>query len=794
MSSDGQVGKVSAYKKYRGLIILVISFLVLTTGLLALNMSMTRQFTKFTAVLDASHQQGNLVQELSKNLVDMNLYLDEVLGEQGHGNAAHEITAESQNNAVQVVKLSDLPQSAIYRLQEIADEKALYERTLKAFQQGGTTLSSTGQEVEITAIETNPVALESLKNAQEIWTPYLGLLDNFLTDSQRGVLSKQTSDYLVDYTRLYNKSLQTEADILSSALNSEVNKRADILQIVQAVGIATAFILFVLIIFGALRQLVGNDALLEAARKETTNIMRTVNTGLFLLDKELVIGTQHSEALEGIIGTDRIAGESLTSVLRNRVSDKDLQTAEQFLKQLYNPRVDEELVQSLNPLNKVMLHNTDQDTAESRYLDFVFSRVHEGEDISQILVSVNDVSEAVRLEQRLERERAQNDMQLEMLATILNVSPSVTNDFITNTHTHIERMNNVLKNPGSSQFELENKLRAIYREMHSLKGEASALNLHSFTKIATEAENKLQTLQNQGRLAGNDFLPLTVHLDELLNLSNVISGLGQRINSVNADIKSAMNTNSAATAQAYAQTRAKAQAGAQAQQAQAQVQAQPSDELSLVSTDIGLDTHDLSIEQTQPDARQTLGEYLVKFGADIAARQGKNIHVDIEAMNGQYIPQNLSVVVRELCVQLLRNAVVHGIADTQTRLALGKPAQGRVVISVQDSAGDNKDNFVFSVEDDGQGIDYDTIREKLINSGRYPADKVIGFTKGQLLNTLFSSGFSTKDSADEDGGRGVGLDIVKERVKEYGGKINVDSKKGEFARFVIRLPIPKDLL
>ena len=69
-------------------------------------------------------------------------------------------------------------------------------------------------------------------------------------------------------------------------------------------------------------------------------------------------------------------------------------------------------------------------------------------------LNVNDVSDAVYLEQRLEKERSQNDMQIEMLTTILNVNPKIINEFITNTQMHIVKMNNIWKNPGSSQYEL----------------------------------------------------------------------------------------------------------------------------------------------------------------------------------------------------------------------------------------------------------------------------------------------------------------------------------------------------
>ena len=92
------------------------------------------------------------------------------------------------------------------------------------------------------------------------------------------------------------------------------------------------------------------------------------------------------------------------------------------------------------------------------------------------------------------------------------------------------------------------------------------------------------------------------------------------------------------------------------------------------------------------------------------------------------------------------------------------------------------------VQDDGQGIDYDSIRTKLSTEGRFSIEEANKLTKGQLLKQLFSSGFSTKDDADEDGGRGVGLDIIKAKVKDYDGKLNVNSELGQMTRFVITLP------
>lgn len=91
------------------------------------------------------------------------------------------------------------------------------------------------------------------------------------------------------------------------------------------------------------------------------------------------------------------------------------------------------------------------------------------------------------------------------------------------------------------------------------------------------------------------------------------------------------------------------------------------------------------------------------------------------------------------------------------------------------------------VEDDGRGIDENAIRETMLASGKYDASKVAALSKRQLIGMLFTSGFSTKAHADEDGGRGVGLDVVKELVAKQGGKIDVQTEVGRFTRFIVVL-------
>lgn len=731
-------------KRYQGLIISIALFLSLIGALLAFTFYTSSLLERNTALIDQTNQVANSAQSVIKDLFD----LDNSYGE------------DTSSPHIQRV------------LSRLEENTALITNSLSAIEQGGRITDSTGESYNLPKVDDSAQA--NVAAAKEQWQAlepkiqtYLKDADNIMVpsadDLTRAVEQAKTSSLLI------NDSL----DNLTRDVFSNAERQATTIRLIQVLGVAAIFAYFLIFVFFFVRRLRETDAEAAAARRETQEIMETVNTGLFLLDKDLKIGQQHSRALNGIIGADNLAGENFTSVLRGRISDKDLNTTKQFIEQLYNPRVKEKLVDSLNPLHKVMLHNTGENKgADSRFLDFKFSRVYDKKDIARILVNVNDVSDAVYLEQRLEKERSQNDMQIEMLTTILNVNPKIINEFIANTDAHINKMNNILKNPGSSQYELETKLKAIYREMHSLKGEASALKLHSFTKIASDAEDKLHALQNQGQLSGNDFLPLAVHLDDLLSLSNTIATLGERIN----------RSEPAASKPATTSTTTLSNAVAQQSRPLAESTAPKSQPTSLSIGNISLDGgQDIDLSD---DAGEDQLSFYRDFAKDIAARQGKQVQLNSHTLTQVNIPGHLAKPIKEIGIQLLRNAVVHGVEAPSVRHSLGKETAGKIDLEVQD----NGQEVMLIVQDDGQGIDYDSIRHKLVAENHVDNEAASQLTHSDLLKQLFSSGFSTKEDTDEDGGRGVGLDIIKSLVKDYDGKLNVNSERGKMTRFVITLP------
>ena len=722
-------------KRYHSLIISIALFLSLIGALLAFTFYTSSLLERNTVLIDRTNQVANSAQAVIKDLFD----LDSSYGE--------------DTNSPHIQRV----------LERLEQNTALITSSITAIEQGGEITDVDGKSYNLPKINNN--SQTNVAAANEQWLLLEPKIQNYLKDADN--IMVDSSDELiqaVEQAKTSSLLINDSLDQLTNEVFINAERQADTIRLIQILGVAAIFAYFLIFVFFFVRRLRDTDAEALAARRETQEIMETVNTGLFLLDKDLNIGQQHSRALNGIIGEERLAGENFADVLRGRISDKDLKTTRQFIEQLYNPRVKEKLVDSLNPLHKVMLHNASgEESTTSRFLDFKFSRVYEDKDIARILVNVNDVSDAVYLEQRLEKERSQNDMQIEMLTTILNVNPKIINEFINNTKAHIDKMNNILKNPGSSQFELEGKLNAIYREMHSLKGEASALKLHSFTKIASDAEDKLDALQNQGKLSGNNFLPLAVHLDDLLSLSNTIETLGERINQ--AAPKAPSSANSVASIKTAPQPSI--------------VQAKVAD---VATTSINFDGgNEVDLSDESDDEYLS---YYQDFAKDIAVRQGKQVQLNGHNLAHINIPERLKQPIKEISIQLLRNAVVHGIESPEARQSAGKSAIGSIDLEMQR---DNQ-NLIIALQDDGQGIDYEGIRHKLIADGRFGAEEANQMTHGDLLKTLFASGFSTKEQADEDGGRGVGLDVIKALVKEHNGKLNVNTELGKMTRFVITLP------
>ncbi|MBK5377265.1 Hpt domain-containing protein [Pseudomonas sp. TH43] len=131
---------------------------------------------------------------------------------------------------------------------------------------------------------------------------------------------------------------------------------------------------------------------------------------------------------------------------------------------------------------------------------------------------------------------------------------------------------------------------------------------------------------------------------------------------------------------------------------------------------------------------------------------------------------------------MLRNAVDHGLESAEVRLAAGKPAQGQITLDLSREGGD----IVFDIRDDGAGVPLEAVRRKAIKRGMLAPEAEI--SDRDVLQFILQPGFSTAEKITQISGRGVGMDVVHEEVRQLGGSMSIDSVPGQGVHFRIRLP------
>ncbi|UWJ24717.1 Signal transduction histidine kinase CheA [Methanosarcina mazei TMA] len=169
---------------------------------------------------------------------------------------------------------------------------------------------------------------------------------------------------------------------------------------------------------------------------------------------------------------------------------------------------------------------------------------------------------------------------------------------------------------------------------------------------------------------------------------------------------------------------------------------------------------------------------------DLARGQNKKIDFIIR---GKEIKIDRAIIeeIGDPLVHLLRNAVDHGIETPEKRVELGKEETGKIIITAS-----RQQNYVLiRIEDDGKGIDAEEIRKIAFQRRLISRDEAEQLSERELIQLIFTPGLSTASEVTDLSGRGVGMDIVKNRIEHLGGSIKVDSKPGTGSRFELRLPI-----
>lgn len=166
---------------------------------------------------------------------------------------------------------------------------------------------------------------------------------------------------------------------------------------------------------------------------------------------------------------------------------------------------------------------------------------------------------------------------------------------------------------------------------------------------------------------------------------------------------------------------------------------------------------------------------------------GKHIRLELYGEDTE-IDKYVAEEVVDPLMHAVRNSIDHGIEDSDARVSLGKPPEGLVELK----AFQKGNNVIISIKDDGRGIDPEKIRLKAVEKGLISESEVLD--RREMLELLFRPGFSTAEQVSETSGRGVGLDVVKEKMSTLGGAVEVSDEIGVGTTFIFTLPITLSLI
>ncbi|MEM7183222.1 MAG: ATP-binding protein, partial [Spirochaetota bacterium] len=328
---------------------------------------------------------------------------------------------------------------------------------------------------------------------------------------------------------------------------------------------------------------------------------------------------------------------------------------------------------------------------------------------------------------QLEAKAKEQISKVEKIYQILKLQPSVFTEFLKEGSEAITIVRDKLSG-GVEKLKNFQNMEEAYRAIHTLKGNARALNLDSIGEVCHKLEDELDRVRNYPESVGEKLYYL------------VQDGIEQ-------------------------------------------VQLELQDGNSLFDKVLGMKTALQDKSSSPLLALESLLRNSIKKESEV---QGKKVDFSFKQELDQGLTEPEFKILKNPLLQIIRNSVAHGLESSQEREQLGKLSRGSINIALERNDG----QLIVSCYDDGRGLDSDKLKRKAIEKGLITLEEAKFLSIEECYNLIFRSGFSTAEKISGTSGRGVGMDIVKTEIEQAGGCIRIETKEGSFTRFVIELQNP----
>ncbi|OGB66201.1 MAG: hypothetical protein A2Y94_14480 [Caldithrix sp. RBG_13_44_9] len=477
------------------------------------------------------------------------------------------------------------------------------------------------------------------------------------------------------------------------------------------------------------RELNQSNYELLRAKRDTDDILNHVEEGLFLINSGFEIGSQYSLALERMLNEKNIAHLNFLKLLERKVNNNVVTSTNEYLQLMFKNDVDEEALKELNPLQEVEINFTDENDAwiYSKYLNFNFKRICDDHTILNLIATVIDVTDQVHLTKKLKLSEERTQNQMEWLVNILHIEPALLNEFLAGVDNELNYVDSLLKH-AEGNGNLRHILEEIYRSMHLIKGNATLLDLKFFADLAHQFEDRINEVKRNTQIQASDFIPLVLRLGELKQRLYEVKKIIERMSSFHQHF-----------------------------------QIKKSEESDLLLRSI---------------------KNLIQ---NLAKDLEKEVEFNYSNFQSVSLPYQYRLLVKEILIQFVRNALYHGIESPQERILNKKRPLATITLYTEVS----EDVYSFTFRDDGRGIQINKLQQLAIASEKYPRKQIENWSDRQIAQLIFEPEFTTAEKANHFAGRGIGLDIIYQKILKHKGNIELNFEKGSFCEFKVSIPLKK---
>lgn len=512
-----------------------------------------------------------------------------------------------------------------------------------------------------------------------------------------------------------------------------------------------------------MRALRRRNRLLETMVAEKTlelkDILDHIEQGLFTIGLDGKVNPDFSARVNTILGVEEVAGRPVAELLRMDDGQSEAWKTWLELVERDHARVRWNKLERLAPVRELTVRRQDGE----RFVRIGYQQMFaQGGRLRKLMILADDVTEAKRTATRAEEEKKRHEAKVKAILGVVKNARTLSG-FLQDIETRLGEIEAIIQGlpPSPSPIE-KDKLGALFRETHTIKGTTASLGFERFSETAHEMETTLKILwKPDGGIASADFARLTgclkrmkECLEEIRDLVGTLMGAGVAGSAIIPEERVRILRD-------LGEALADRADGGDENLARLLFLCRTLDHVALA----------------------TLAENYKGMLQRLANKLGKQVEFRVIPPGYSMSPQTF-VALNEPLIHLLRNALDHGLETEAERVRLGKPPAGTLELRIESQG----ELLTIMVSDDGAGIDVEKVCAKSLELGLVTMAQLEAMGEEGRVALIFKRGLTTREQATEISGQGAGMDVVAEWIEKLGGKISVSTAKGAGTSIILGLP------